>query len=67
MAMMNVLHTSSHAVELVLQDCDIGETALIESFSEEYTYCMAYLLSWKLLLVFFKSASSEVRCPCLQF
>ena len=62
MALMNVLDLSSHAVDHVLGDTDIGETALIESSSEEHTYAIAYLLSWKLLLVFFKSASSEVRC-----
>lgn len=58
---MNVVDESSSILEALIGEVPIESKQPITFQSEEYHYAMAYLLSWKLLLHFFKSAPSELR------
>ena len=59
-ALMLVLETGMAAVQMTLADLEVGENMLIEAYIEEHVFAAAYLLSWQLLLAFFKAASAEV-------
>ena len=60
-ALMSALDTSSHILELVLQETVLGDCMEIEPDTHEYTFTVSYLLSWKLTLTLFKTASLELR------
>ncbi|XP_053396155.1 E3 ubiquitin-protein ligase listerin-like [Mercenaria mercenaria] len=58
---MKIVDESSTILEVVLSDLPIETSQPISELSEEYHYTLSYLLSWKLLLYFFKSAPPELR------
>lgn len=41
----------------------MGEFAVVQPLSIEYSCLLGYLLAWKLLLTFFKSSPTNVRPP----
>lgn len=59
-ALMKVVDESGAVLDHLLSDLPIECTQPISGQGMEYTYTLAYLMSWKLLLYFFKSAPSEV-------
>lgn len=67
-ALMAVLSTCEELCESILAAVQVGEFAVVQPLSVEYSCILGYLLAWKLLLTFFKSApahvshSFELRC-----
>ncbi|XP_074644451.1 E3 ubiquitin-protein ligase listerin-like [Tubulanus polymorphus] len=59
--LMKILQTSTEGVQLLTSEYSLGETLDIEGFTVEHTVCMTYLLCWKLILRFFRGATSELR------
>ena len=57
---MTVLETSGAAMKELLHGLRPGDPIFVPSHTEECTVAMAYLLSWKLTLAFFRAAPSEV-------
>ncbi|XP_056016029.1 E3 ubiquitin-protein ligase listerin-like isoform X2 [Ostrea edulis] len=45
----------------VLMDLNIDHIFIVEPFTEIYQHVLAYLLSWKLLLISFKNSPAELR------
>ncbi|XP_077977369.1 E3 ubiquitin-protein ligase listerin-like isoform X1 [Glandiceps talaboti] len=60
-SLMDVYNLTSEYIDGILTDVRVGECVLIEGYSDAYYYSLAYLLSWKLLLAFFKGATAELR------
>ncbi|KAL4232926.1 listerin E3 ubiquitin protein ligase 1 [Mactra antiquata] len=58
---MEIIDESSSVLNAVLSELPIDASQPISEMSQEYHYTLAYLLSWKLLLLFFKSAPAELR------
>ncbi|KAH3724799.1 E3 ubiquitin-protein ligase listerin-like [Dreissena polymorpha] len=58
---VSLLEESSSVLDVLLCDTPIDLSQPIETGTPEYYYAFTYLLSWKLLLKFFKSAPSELR------
>lgn len=48
-------------VEELLTGISVHEYLDIQPMTEEYTLVLSYLLTWRLLLYFFKSSTSEIR------
>ncbi|XP_013385834.1 E3 ubiquitin-protein ligase listerin [Lingula anatina] len=59
--LLSILNTTTNVIDHILGDLKVGERMLIEPHIEEFTVAMGYLLSWKLILEFFKGATSELR------
>ena len=59
-SLMKVVDVCSTVLEALLSDLPIDCTQPISCEGAEYNYTLAYILAWKLLLYFFKSAPSEV-------
>lgn len=67
---MTVLATQEDLLENVLECIPVGEFAVIQPLSEEFCLVLGYLLTWKLILTFFKAASSQVsvtQCASCSF
>ncbi|CAH1799497.1 unnamed protein product [Owenia fusiformis] len=60
-ALMQILDTTSHAMQVILQGVKVGDCLQIDPHIEEYNYAIGYHLVWKLLLAFFKGATAENR------
>ncbi|XP_027731305.1 E3 ubiquitin-protein ligase listerin isoform X1 [Vombatus ursinus] len=60
-ALMAVLGILEDLLENILECYPVGEFAVIQPLSEEFCYVLGYLLSWKLILTFFKAATSQLR------
>ncbi|XP_060090344.1 E3 ubiquitin-protein ligase listerin isoform X2 [Heteronotia binoei] len=60
-ALMTVLATQEDLLENVLECIPVGEFAVVQPLSEEFCLVLGYLLTWKLVLTFFKAASSQLR------
>ncbi|NXY84705.1 LTN1 ligase, partial [Alcedo cyanopectus] len=45
----------------------VGEFAVIQPLSDEFCLVLGYLLTWKLILAFFKAASSQLRVLYSQY
>nr|XP_033798276.1 E3 ubiquitin-protein ligase listerin isoform X2 [Geotrypetes seraphini] len=58
-ALMAVLITQEDLLTNILTDIPVGELAVVQPLSEEFCYILGYLLTWKLILSFFKAASSQ--------
>lgn len=58
---MTVLATQEDLLENVLECIPVGEFAVVQPLSEEFCLVLGYLLTWKLILTFFKAASSQVN------
>lgn len=59
-SLMAVLSTCEELCESILAGVEVGEFAVVQPLSVEYSCILGYLLAWKLLLTFFKSSPSHV-------
>ncbi|XP_056140651.1 E3 ubiquitin-protein ligase listerin isoform X2 [Lampris incognitus] len=59
--LMSVLSASEELCESILASVQVGEFAVVQPLSTEYSCILGYLLAWKLLLTFFKSSPSHLR------
>ncbi|XP_069616963.1 E3 ubiquitin-protein ligase listerin [Ranitomeya imitator] len=66
-ALMAVLALQEDLVEALLQGIQVGEFAVIRPLKEEFCFVLGYLLTWKLILTFFKAASSQLRALYSQY
>lgn len=57
---MSILTAAEELVENILGSVEVGEFAVVQPLSMEHCCILGYLLSWKLLLIFFKAAPSQV-------
>ncbi|XP_029420767.1 E3 ubiquitin-protein ligase listerin isoform X2 [Nannospalax galili] len=60
-ALMSLLSAQEDLLENVLGCIPVGQIVTIKLLSEDFCYVLGYLLTWKLILTFFKSASSQLR------
>ncbi|XP_038622102.1 E3 ubiquitin-protein ligase listerin [Tachyglossus aculeatus] len=60
-ALMSVLGTQEDVVDDILDCVPVGEAVTIQPRSPEFGHVLGYLLTWKLVLIFFKAASSQLR------
>ncbi|XP_048348617.1 E3 ubiquitin-protein ligase listerin isoform X2 [Sphaerodactylus townsendi] len=66
-ALMTILVTQEDLLENILECIPVGEFAVIQPLSEEFCLVLGYLLTWKLILTFFKAASSQLRALYSQY
>ncbi|KAK9402169.1 E3 ubiquitin-protein ligase listerin [Crotalus adamanteus] len=66
-ALMTVLTTQEDLLENILECIPVGEFAEIQPMSDEFCLILGYLLTWKLILSFFKGASSQLRALYSQY
>ncbi|XP_042644321.1 E3 ubiquitin-protein ligase listerin [Tyto alba] len=66
-ALMSVLATEELLLENILECIPVGEFAVIQPLSDEFCLVLGYLLTWKLILAFFKAASSQLRVLYSQY
>lgn len=66
-ALMAILSTCEDLCENILTGVQVGEFAVVQPLSVEYSCILGYLLAWKLLLKFFRSAPSHLRAHYAQF
>ncbi|XP_006899467.1 PREDICTED: E3 ubiquitin-protein ligase listerin [Elephantulus edwardii] len=59
--LMSLLSTQEDLLENVLGCVSVGQIVTIKPLSEDFYYVLGYLLTWKLILTFFKAASSQLR------
>ncbi|XP_042637268.1 E3 ubiquitin-protein ligase listerin [Orycteropus afer afer] len=59
--LMSLLNTQEDLLENVLGCISVGQIVTIKPLSEDFCYVLGYLLTWKLILTFFKAASSQLR------
>lgn len=60
-ALMSLLSTQEDLLENVLGCVPVGQIVTIKPLSEDFCYVLGYLLTWKLILTFFKASSSQLR------
>lgn len=60
-ALMSLLSTQEDLLENILGCIPVGQIVTIKPLSEDFCYVLGYLLTWKLILTFFKAASSQVN------
>ncbi|MEJ1283029.1 listerin E3 ubiquitin protein ligase 1 [Cricetulus griseus] len=60
-ALMSLLSTQEDLLEKVLGCVPVGQIVTVKPLSEDFCYVLGYLLTWKLILTFFKAASSQVK------
>uniref|UniRef100_A0A8C5TGQ1 E3 ubiquitin-protein ligase listerin n=1 Tax=Malurus cyaneus samueli TaxID=2593467 RepID=A0A8C5TGQ1_9PASS len=66
-ALMSILATQELLLENILECIPVGEFAVIQPLSDEFCLVLGYLLIWKLILAFFKAASSQLRVLYSQY
>ncbi|XP_068600675.1 E3 ubiquitin-protein ligase listerin [Brachionichthys hirsutus] len=66
-SLMTVLSTCEELCESILAGIQVGEFAVVQPLSMEYSCILGYLLAWKLLLTFFKSSPSHLRAHYAQY
>ncbi|XP_029435039.1 E3 ubiquitin-protein ligase listerin [Rhinatrema bivittatum] len=66
-ALMSVLIIQEDLLTNILADIPVGESAVIQPLNEEFCYVLGYLLTWKLILSFFKAAPSQLRVLYSQY
>ncbi|XP_010606876.1 E3 ubiquitin-protein ligase listerin [Fukomys damarensis] len=59
--LMSLLSTQEDLLENILGCIPVGQIVTIKPLSEDFCYVLGYLLTWKLILTFFKAASSQLR------
>ncbi|CAK6442144.1 unnamed protein product [Pipistrellus nathusii] len=60
-ALMSLLHTQEDQLESILGGVPVGQIVAIRPLSEEFCSVLGYLLTWKLILTFFKASPSQLR------
>lgn len=58
---MTILSTCEDLCENILAGVQVGEFAVVQPLSMEYSCILGYLLAWKLLIAFFRSSPTNVR------
>uniref|UniRef100_A0A8C2Z581 E3 ubiquitin-protein ligase listerin n=1 Tax=Cyclopterus lumpus TaxID=8103 RepID=A0A8C2Z581_CYCLU len=58
-SLMAILTTCEELCDSILAGVQVGEFAVVQPLSVEYSCILGYLLAWKLLLTFFKSSPSH--------
>ncbi|XP_029375835.1 E3 ubiquitin-protein ligase listerin [Echeneis naucrates] len=66
-SLMAILSTCEELCDNILVGVQVGEFAVVQPFSVEYSCILGYLLAWKLLLTFFKSSPSHLRAHYAQY
>lgn len=66
-SLMAILSTCEELCDSILAGVQVGEFAVVQSLSVEYSCILGYLLAWKLLLTFFKSSPSHLRAHYAQY
>uniref|UniRef100_A0A3Q3VQT5 E3 ubiquitin-protein ligase listerin n=1 Tax=Mola mola TaxID=94237 RepID=A0A3Q3VQT5_MOLML len=66
-SLMSILSTCEELCESILAGVQVGEFAVVQPLSVEYSCILGYLLAWKLLLTFFKSSPSHQRAHYAQY
>ncbi|XP_072302199.1 E3 ubiquitin-protein ligase listerin [Eucyclogobius newberryi] len=66
-SLMIILSACEDLCENILTGVQVGEFAVVQPLSVEYSCILGYLLAWKLLLTFFRSAPSHLRAHYAQF
>ncbi|XP_029304637.1 E3 ubiquitin-protein ligase listerin [Cottoperca gobio] len=66
-SLMAILSTCEELCDSILAGVQVGEFAVVQPFSVEYSCILGYLLAWKLLLTFFKSSPSHLRAHYAQY
>lgn len=66
-ALMAILSACEDLCENILTGVQVGEFAMVQPLSVEYSCILGYLLAWKLLLTFFRSSPSHLRAHYAQF
>lgn len=66
-SLMAILSTCEELCDSILAGVQVGEFAVVQPLSMEYSCILGYLLSWKLLLTFFKSSPSHLRAHYAQY
>uniref|UniRef100_A0A3P8U663 E3 ubiquitin-protein ligase listerin n=1 Tax=Amphiprion percula TaxID=161767 RepID=A0A3P8U663_AMPPE len=66
-SLMAILSTCEELCDNILAAVQVGEFAVVQPLSVEYSCILGYLLSWKLLLTFFKSSPSHLRAHYAQY
>ncbi|CAH2219322.1 E3 ubiquitin- ligase listerin [Pelobates cultripes] len=66
-ALMSVLAVLEDLVESILQGIPVGEYVIIQPPKDEFCLVLGYLLTWKLILTFFKASSSQLRALYSQY
>uniref|UniRef100_A0A7N8WL59 E3 ubiquitin-protein ligase listerin n=1 Tax=Mastacembelus armatus TaxID=205130 RepID=A0A7N8WL59_9TELE len=66
-SLMAILSTCEELCDSILAGVQVGEFAVVQSLSVEYSCILGYLLAWKLLLTFFKSSPSQLRAHYAQY
>uniref|UniRef100_A0AAQ5Y5S5 E3 ubiquitin-protein ligase listerin n=1 Tax=Amphiprion ocellaris TaxID=80972 RepID=A0AAQ5Y5S5_AMPOC len=66
-SLMAILSTCEELCDNILAAVQVGEFAVVQPLSVEYSCILGYLLTWKLLLTFFKSSPSHLRAHYAQY
>lgn len=66
-SLMAALSTCEELCDSILAGVQVGEFAVVQPLSVEYSCILGYLLAWKLLLTFFKSSPSHLRAHYAQY
>ncbi|XP_022063447.2 E3 ubiquitin-protein ligase listerin [Acanthochromis polyacanthus] len=66
-SLMAILSTCEDLCDNILAAVQVGEFAVVQPLSVEYSCILGYLLAWKLLLTFFKSSPSHLRAHYAQY
>uniref|UniRef100_A0A8C9ZA49 E3 ubiquitin-protein ligase listerin n=1 Tax=Sander lucioperca TaxID=283035 RepID=A0A8C9ZA49_SANLU len=66
-SLMAILSTCEELCDSILAGVQVGEFAVVQPLSVEYSCILGYLLAWKLLLTFFKSSPSHLRAHYAQY
>ncbi|KAM6907339.1 E3 ubiquitin-protein ligase listerin [Xenentodon cancila] len=66
-SLMAILSTCEELCDNVLAGVQVGEFAVVQPLSVEYSCILGYLLAWKLLVTFFKSSPSHLRAHYAQY
>uniref|UniRef100_A0A8C5DG75 E3 ubiquitin-protein ligase listerin n=1 Tax=Gouania willdenowi TaxID=441366 RepID=A0A8C5DG75_GOUWI len=66
-SLMAILSTCEELCDNILAGVQVGEFAVVQPLSVEYSCILGYLLAWKLLLTFFKSSPSHLRAHYAQY
>ncbi|XP_036098492.1 E3 ubiquitin-protein ligase listerin isoform X3 [Molossus molossus] len=60
-ALMSLLRSQEDLLESILGCVPVGQIVTIKPLSEDFCCVLGYLLTWKLILTFFKASSSQLR------
>ncbi|XP_036885574.1 E3 ubiquitin-protein ligase listerin isoform X3 [Sturnira hondurensis] len=59
--LMSLLSTQEDLLDSILGSVPVGQIVTIKPLSEDFCHVLGYLLTWKLILTFFKASSSQAH------